>query len=91
MLYNLCMISRNLRLKIYKRDNYVCYICKKSLKNNKKIRSLDHVLARANGGTNSPNNLKTCCYKCNNNKANTTDIRMLILKFKPDWDYYKKS
>lgn len=65
------------RSKVFKRDNYTCYICNvkvvvyKDLKdkwNKKDSATLDHVIALANGGTHTYSNIKTCCSWCNSNK-----------------------
>ena len=65
------------RSKVFKNDNYTCYICNvkvivyKDLKdkwNKKDAATLDHVIALANGGTHTYSNIKTCCSWCNSNK-----------------------
>lgn len=65
------------RSKVFKRDDYTCYICNvkvvlyKDIKdkwNKKDAATLDHVIALANGGTHTYLNIKTCCSWCNSNK-----------------------
>lgn len=67
-------IHPKLRLEIYKRDNWTCYLCAELLDasipvNDPKALTLDHVRPRSKGGTDEPENLKTCCRDCNVRKA----------------------
>jgi len=69
------------RKKIYLRDAYTCQYCsvKKGQKHpikgyimDEKKFTLDHVTPKAQGGSNAPNNLVTCCEPCNTRKADRT-------------------
>ena len=64
--YNTRNIKVN-RTRIYKRDNHECVYC-----GSKKQLTLDHVIPRSRGGSNSWDNLVTCCHNCNVRKANKT-------------------
>lgn len=69
-------ISPKNRLAIYKRDDYMCYLCGDNLSldtpvNCPKALTLDHVHPRSKGGTDDPDNLKTCCRECNIKKADS--------------------
>jgi hypothetical protein len=65
------------RSKVFTKDNYTCYLCNikvvvyKDLKdkwNKKDAATIDHVIALANGGTHTYDNVRTCCSWCNSNK-----------------------
>jgi hypothetical protein len=49
---------------LFKRDNYTCLYC-----GSKNDLTLDHVIPRCKGGTDSWTNLATCCMKCNVKKG----------------------
>lgn len=51
------------RLKIFERDNYLCYKCNKQL--TRFNATLDHLQPVSEGGDNSFDNLATCCLHCN--------------------------
>jgi hypothetical protein len=56
---------------IYSRDDHTCLYCgahADELEGNN-ILTLDHVLARHNGGSNASDNLVTSCKSCNSSKA----------------------
>lgn len=53
------------RDEIYKRDDYKCKYCDSP--NNL---TLDHIIPISKGGTNTSNNLNTCCESCNQAKGN---------------------
>lgn len=55
------------RISIFKRDGGKCYIC--GLKLTVETMSLDHQEPRFAGGGSKQENLKCCCYKCNNKKS----------------------
>jgi hypothetical protein len=60
------------RLAIYLRDNFRCLYCKKDLRHvARKLRTLDHIVPVALGGTNDATNLATCCKRCNDGKGDT--------------------
>ena len=65
-------ISQKRRNAIYLRDGYVCGYCGRSYKSQPSRLTLDHVKPRAQGGSNQPSNLVTCCDRCNMQKGNKT-------------------
>lgn len=58
------------RLAIYLRDDFRCAYCGEDLRewNPRKI-GLDHLDCHANGGSNEPTNLVTCCIHCNSKRG----------------------
>lgn len=60
------------------RDRYRCAYCKK------KAETIDHVVPRARGGTNSWENCVAACFPCNNRKADMSVTQAgLVLRSKP--------
>lgn len=57
------------RKNIFRRDNHTCVYCGNA--NTKKL-TLDHVIPRSKGGVDKWENLVTCCYSCNQEKADLT-------------------
>lgn len=64
-------ISRFDRLKIYERDNYICWLCDEPVDRDADPQkddwapSLDHVVPRSRGGSHDPENLRTAHRWCN--------------------------
>lgn len=54
------------RLKIFERDEYLCYKCKKQL--TRFNATLDHIQPVSEGGDNSFDNLVTCCFHDNTSR-----------------------
>lgn len=63
-------ISKRLRYEILRRDNYSCYYCGTRASAENPI-TIDHVIPRALGGPNSPENLAAACQDCNAGKSST--------------------
>lgn len=64
---------------ILERDNYKCCYCGKD-----EDYGIDHILPLSKGGDNSPNNLATCCKKCNTIKnSRTPEEANMPLLFEP--------
>jgi len=63
-------IRKAKRFAIYHRDNFTCCYCGECFSSVKGL-SLDHVVARENGGGNEATNLVTACISCNSKKADT--------------------
>jgi 5-methylcytosine-specific restriction endonuclease McrA len=60
------------RLAIYLRDGFECIYCTKDLMVTKPNEiTLDHVVARNNGGGNETTNLVTACNNCNSSRQDT--------------------
>lgn len=51
------------------RDGYRCYICDKFLGLTSKEATYDHQVPLARGGLSTFDNLRYCCYDCNNRKG----------------------
>lgn len=71
-------IPRVVRFQIYERDGWACYLCGVPVMhaNRGKCRragfpqaTLDHKVPKSRGGKNTYENLATCCYGCNKDKA----------------------
>ena len=58
------------RQKVLARDNYTCAYC------NQYGDTVDHILAKANGGTDDDWNLITACRKCNGKKQDKALVRL---------------
>lgn len=56
--------------KIWKRDNYICIYCRK--KCTREDVTVEHIITRQSGGTNSPDNLATACKRCNHTRGRKT-------------------
>jgi 5-methylcytosine-specific restriction endonuclease McrA len=69
-------VNRN---RIYRRDGNECGYC-----GSKKELTIDHIVPRSKGGSNSWSNLITCCHKCNLYKADRTPVEAgMVLKKRP--------
>ncbi len=55
------------RLKVFERDGYECYYCKKQL--TRFTATLDHIQPVSEGGDNSLQNLMTACMLCNSRRG----------------------
>lgn len=71
-----CYIPAPLRKTIFKRDDNRCVYCGRekgqtggSGTDQEALLTVDHVIPESAGGDASPNNLVTCCMKCNQQKA----------------------
>jgi hypothetical protein len=51
---------------VLERDGHACQYC------NGKAMTIDHVMPKSRGGSNSPSNLVACCQKCNSKKGDRT-------------------
>ncbi|MCH2174323.1 MAG: HNH endonuclease [Lentisphaeria bacterium] len=81
-------LSRNA---IFMRDQYTCQYCNKKFP--KSELNIDHVLPRAQGGTNTWTNLVLSCIKCNSSKGNRTPeqagMKLLKEPKEPHWSMFK--
>lgn len=69
-------IHPKLRLELYERDEWTCYLCcspvdRVGSPNGDRAPSLDHVVPKSLGGSDDPANLKTACRSCNSRKGVT--------------------
>lgn len=60
-------LSKRVRFEIFKRDGFKCRYCGVTAVGEQL--TVDHVVAVANGGTDAPENLVTCCASCNGGKS----------------------
>lgn len=69
------------RREIYERDNHTCGYCAQRLTADKL--TMDHIIPKAQGGSNEYSNLVTCCYRCNNLKgARSPEQAKMPLQYK---------
>lgn len=74
--------NANYKKYVYVRDNYVCQYCGKHC--DSKDLTVDHVIPKSKGGSNSWVNLVTCCVSCNNKKADMScEKANMFPKWKP--------
>lgn len=71
---------QDLRLAIMIRDDFLCGYCGANVEDGASL-TLDHIVARINGGSNKPSNLITCCSKCNVEKLDKPLTTFLFEKF----------
>ena len=57
---------KELRMQVFERDGYLCYKCDNQL--TKLNATLDHIQPVSAGGSNSIENLITCCFHCNSKR-----------------------
>ena len=81
--YNIKLNRKN----IYTRDNNMCQYCGKSFDTSEL--NIDHVIPKAQGGTNDWNNLVCSCIKCNQRKRDRTpkqaNMSLIRKPFKPNY------
>ena len=56
-------VQGGLRFMILERDGYKCVLCGATKETT--VLEVEHVVAKANGGTNDPSNLRVLCHECN--------------------------
>lgn len=65
------------RARVLERDGHVCGYCGRD------ATTVDHLVAKANGGTDDDWNLIACCKPCNSTKGARTMIRVAYVN--KDW------
>lgn len=60
-------VSRNMFLRIARRDNYTCQECGRHLKDNEI--EIDHIIPISRGGSGEESNLRILCKACNRKKG----------------------
>ncbi len=88
--------KRRLYQKLLARDGNKCYICGVVLNDSMTI---DHIIGRGEGGSNSQDNLRLSCYNCNNKKSyiesylsRSTEVHLtdnVIKKICEAYSYYR--
>jgi len=67
-------IPKEVRKKIFERNNYQCQSCCK-IDLTAKILQVDHIIPLAQGGANDMSNFHTLCAACNREKSAKIDVR----------------
>ena len=62
------LMTKELRDRIARRDNYTCQICGKYMPDGVGLH-IDHIVPIAKGGKSVPSNLQVLCSKCNGRKS----------------------
>ena len=65
-------IPFHIRLKVARRDDYTCQICKKHLMDDEI--EFDHIIPISKGGSTEESNLRLTCFKCNQEKTNKVKL-----------------
>jgi 5-methylcytosine-specific restriction endonuclease McrA len=80
------------RKNIYARDRNTCQYCGRGFQC--EDLTFDHVVPKSKGGTNSFENVVTCCIKCNNIKGDSrpedVGLKLINKPIKPRWRSYVK-
>lgn len=72
------------RLAIGERDGWRCFYCDEELTWG--TLTIDHIVPRSQGGSNSINNMVSCCKACNTRKSSTDPAVFLRRKMGlPEW------
>lgn len=75
-------ISARMRYDVYRRDKYTCQYCgsNENQETQAPLLTLDHIVAKIDGGIDHPSNLITCCRQCNSIKGTKPleDFRFLM-------------
>jgi len=61
-------VRLDLRLALYLRDGLACCYCGSGIEDGAKL-TLDHLTPHSLGGSNAPENLITCCHRCNSSRG----------------------
>lgn len=65
------------RARVLERDNHTCGYC------GQQATTVDHIIAKANGGTDDETNLISCCRTCNSIKGAKHLVR--VAYHDPEW------
>lgn len=60
-------LNVRIRFEVFKRDDFRCQYCGR--RSPDVVLEVDHIVARANGGSDDPINLRTSCWECNRGKG----------------------
>lgn len=76
------------RKNIYLRDNHTCQYCSKSGTS----LTIDHVIPKSKGGTETWDNMVVCCARCNNRKGDRTleavGMKLKVRPYRPPSSLY---
>jgi hypothetical protein len=65
-------IQFKVKMRVARRDNYVCQECKRPLLDDEL--EFDHVIPVSKGGSSEENNIRLTCYKCNRDKLDRVEL-----------------
>lgn len=68
---------QRVRARVLARDAHTCGYCGQA------ATTVDHIIAKANGGTDDESNLISCCRSCNASKGAKLMVRTAY--YDPDW------
>lgn len=69
-------VSKRVRYEVLRRDGHRCYYCGATAQDAKL--TVDHVIPKALGGSDDPNNLVTACEPCNSGKTSSSPDAQLV-------------
>jgi len=76
------------RKNIYLRDNHTCQYCEKYGGN----LTIDHIIPKSRGGSETWDNMVVCCARCNNRKGSRTleqaDMKLMRVPYRPPSSLY---
>ena len=61
-------LSKKIKIAVFKRDGLICSYCEQEFEDREKL-TIDHILPKKFGVTNSIHNLTACCKNCNDAKG----------------------
>jgi len=73
---------------VFMRDEYTCQYCGKEELHGKDL-TIDHVKAKSRGGKNTFENTVTCCFSCNNYKADRSLNECKLMFYRQGWKPYR--
>jgi 5-methylcytosine-specific restriction endonuclease McrA len=66
-------ITKELKQHVFRMDNHECVYCSATT-----FLEVDHIFPHSHGGTDEPDNLVTCCDRCNKKKSNGTKAPVMV-------------
>jgi hypothetical protein len=63
------MVPRDIMLKVVRRDNHICQICRTNVLDNQV--EFDHIIPFSRGGPTTVENIRLLCASCNRKKSNS--------------------
>lgn len=65
-------IPFNVKMRVVRRDNYTCQICRKHLRDDEV--EFDHIIPLSKGGSSEEHNIQLTCFECNRDKKDRVEI-----------------